>query len=114
MLERLPERAKASNSLPLDRLVFWFKCQWVYDNFRSHAQYDYKTLGSEYEAFGNYHYGIYTNVMGINATLAQAAAGAWQLKQGTSEWRNPEFIKNWFDDPADSRAIRKGQRYPIK
>lgn len=114
LFERLPARAKASNSLSLDRLIFWSKCQWVYEKFKSGADYDYKTKGPEYEAFGNYHYGVYTKAMGLNATFTQAAAGAWQLKQGTSEWWNTAYIRNWFDDPIDNRNIRKGQSFPFE
>ncbi|WP_319542681.1 polymorphic toxin type 44 domain-containing protein [uncultured Pseudodesulfovibrio sp.] len=97
------------------QIAFLLKCWWIYDKFQSGADYDFKKGGThpEYEDFGNYHYGLYTKAMGINVTLAQAAAGAWQLKQGTSEWTNPEFIKNWFDDPRDNRRIREGQQYPL-
>ncbi|WP_285907427.1 polymorphic toxin type 44 domain-containing protein [Pseudodesulfovibrio pelocollis] len=112
LLAGLPVRARTSNPLPLGRLVFWSKCQWIFDNFKSGARYDYKTKGAEYEAFGNYHYGVYTSAMGINATFAQVAAGAWQIWQRTSEWSR-EFADSWFDDPADNEAIRKGQKFPF-
>lgn len=98
----------------IDKLTFLYKCSWIYENFRSGQDYDYKKKGHpEYEDFGNYHYGLYTRAMGINVSFAQAAAGAWQLWQGTSEWWNPKWIAKYFDDPRDNQKIRKGQAYPF-
>ncbi|RWU04109.1 MULTISPECIES: polymorphic toxin type 44 domain-containing protein [unclassified Pseudodesulfovibrio] len=95
----------------IDELTFLYKCSWIYDNFRSEQNYDYKKEGHpEYEDFGNYHYGLYTQTMGINVTFARAAAGAWQLKKDTHEWR---WYRTWFDDPRDNQMIRKGQDYPF-
>ncbi|MEZ7196970.1 polymorphic toxin type 44 domain-containing protein [Pseudodesulfovibrio karagichevae] len=93
-------------------MTFGFKCWWIYENFASGARYDFKDGGNhpEYEDFGNYHYGLYIKAMGINVTFAQAATGAWQIKQKTSDWG---FIGAWFDDPRDNRRIKEGQNYPL-
>ncbi|BCS89554.1 polymorphic toxin type 44 domain-containing protein [Pseudodesulfovibrio sediminis] len=100
-----------SSEKAVEYLTFGFKCKWIYDNFAAGMRYDYKKDGHpEYEDFGNYHYGLYTRAMGINVTLAQAAAGAWQIKRGTSDW---SFVDTWFDDPRDNRRIREGQQYPL-
>jgi hypothetical protein len=109
----LPRRAKIRGSDSLEKITYWFKCKWVYDKFKSGADYDYKTRGAEYEAFGNYHYGVYTNAMGINVTLAQAAAGVWQVLKWNSEL-SLEYARHWFDDSADNRNIKKGQEFPVE
>ena len=95
-------------------LVFLFKCAWIFKNFKSGARYDFKQYGPEYEDFGNYHYGLYTKAMGIRATFAQVAAGAYQIKQGTSDLTDRDFIKSYGDDPRDNKMIKKGQQYPLK
>ncbi|MGE4553679.1 MAG: polymorphic toxin type 44 domain-containing protein [Desulfovibrionaceae bacterium] len=96
----------------LDLVTLLYKCGWILDNFRSGARYDFKRGGHpEYEDFGNYHYGLYTHAMGIEMTLAQVAAGYWQLKNRTS---SPEFKDTYYDDPRDNLRIRQGQRYPVK
>lgn len=89
-----------------DLLGFYLKCSWVYEHFRNQAEYDYKQLGEQYAAFGNYHYGLYTKMLGINETFAQVAAGYAQYKAGTWEL---SFWRTWLDDPEDNHAIRKGQ-----
>lgn len=95
----------------IDKLAFYLKCMWVYKHFDYRQKYDYKyTKGEEYQAFGNYHYALYTKAMGLDATFVQAAAGYAQLKAGNWEI---EFYNTWFDDPADNAVIRKGQSYPM-
>jgi hypothetical protein len=86
---------------------FLLKRTWVYLNFASKKRYDYKQLGPEYEDFGNYHYGLYTKTMGLNATFAQVAAGVAQWLAGTS--RGSEYWASWFDDPHDNELIKRGQ-----
>ncbi|MGE4554292.1 MAG: polymorphic toxin type 44 domain-containing protein [Desulfovibrionaceae bacterium] len=88
-----------------------FKCSWIYDNFKAGARYDFKRDGHpEYEDFGNYHYGLYTHAMGINATFAQIAAGAAQVKAGTYRLRD---LPTFLDDRRDNEKIREGQRFPL-
>lgn len=95
----------------IDELTFLYKCSWIYENFRSGQDYDYKKKGHpEYEDFGNYHYGLYTRAMGIDVTFAQAAAGYWQWKKDTHKWR---WYRTYLDDPHDNKLIRKGQAYPF-
>jgi len=83
-----------------------YKCSYIYDNFKAGARYDYKKNGTQYEPFGNYHYGLYTKAMGINEPFARVAAGVYQIRRGTSRW---EYWDSNFDDPRDQEAIRKGQ-----
>jgi hypothetical protein len=90
--------------------IFLMKCFWIYKNFKSAAKYDYKSRHYQdtrglYEAFGNYNYGLMIKEMGVNITFAEAAAGAYQIKQGTS---NISYWDTYFDDPKDNRNIRKG------
>lgn len=83
----------------------------MFFNFKPGAKYDYKKDGHpEYEDFGNYHYGLYTEALGLNASFTQAAAGFYQWKEDTSSW---EFWETWFDDPRDNAMIRKGQGFPL-
>lgn len=95
-------------------MIFALKSRWIKDNFETGARYDYKTTkGSQYEAFGNYHFGIYVKAMGINDIVAQVGAGGYQVYSGTSKW-DKEWAKSWFDDPKDNEAIRKGQQYQVE
>lgn len=48
--------------------------------------------------------------MGINVTLARAAAGAIQIRGGQYKLK---WYRTWFDDPHDNKMIRKGQGYPF-
>lgn len=109
-IEKQAAMAAYGASGGLRSVVFAHKCIYIYKNFKSGSRYDYKKLGKQYEAFGNYHYGLYTNAMGIDISFAQAAAGAYQIYSNTSK---EEFRSTWYDDPDDNDAIRKGQRYPI-
>jgi hypothetical protein len=92
---------------PFSSAEFFLKCAWVFFNFKSGARYDYKRNGHpEYEDFGNYHYGLYTSALGLNATFTQAMAGFYQLRSRASGWK---FKETWFDDPRDNEMIRKRQ-----
>jgi len=95
----------------IDELTFLNKCLWIYRNFKNGARYDFKQRGKEYEDFGNYHYGLYTQAMGISINIAQAAAGAAQLAAGTYKIK---WYRTWFDDPRDNEMIRKGHQSPFK
>lgn len=93
---------------PFTSASFQLKCAWVVINFFPGARYDFKRNGhTEYEDFGNYHYGLYTKALGLNATFSQAAAGFAQICTGTSQRR---YWETWFDDPRDNEMIKKGQK----
>lgn len=95
----------------IDELTLLYKCLWIYTNFDTGKRYDFKKDNHpEYEDFGNYHYGLYTQAMGINVTLARAAAGAIQIRGGQYKLK---WYRTWFDDPHDNKMIRKGQGYPF-
>lgn len=95
----------------IDELTFLGKCLWIYEKFDTGKKYDYKKDNHpEYEDFGNYHYGLYTQAMGIDVTLARAAAGAIQIIGGHYKIK---WYRTWFDDPRDNQMIRKGQAYPF-
>ncbi|QJB57022.1 polymorphic toxin type 44 domain-containing protein [Pseudodesulfovibrio sp. zrk46] len=104
----LPDSLRKTSA---EAVAFYLKCEWVYEKFQNDGKYDYKQIDKRYQAFGNYHYGLYTNAMKLNATFAQVAAGYAQFRAGTWE---PEFYSTWLDDPADNGAIRKGQAYPVR
>lgn len=91
---------------------FLLKCAWVFFNFKDGEKYDYKKDNHpEYEDFGNYHYGLYTKALGLNASFTQAMAGFAQAFSQTSSWG---FLRTWFDDPRDTKMIKRGQKYPSK
>ncbi|SKA94409.1 toxin 44 [Paucidesulfovibrio gracilis DSM 16080] len=99
------------NFPPYSSASFSLKCAWVVFKFSPGADYDFKKDGHpEYEDFGNYHYGLYTEALGLNATFTQAAAGFVQLCTRTSSW---DFEETWFDDPRDNAMVRKGQGSPL-
>lgn len=43
--------------------------------------------------------------VGFSDTVLKSAAGMYQIKSGTSEWK---FISSYFDVPADQVAITNG------
>ncbi|WP_071546313.1 polymorphic toxin type 44 domain-containing protein [Pseudodesulfovibrio hydrargyri] len=99
------------NFPPYSTASFSLKCIWVFFNFKDGAKYDYKRGGHpEYEDFGNYHYGLYTKALGLNASFTQAAAGAAQVFSLTSKM---SFWRTWFDDPRDNEMVIKGQKSPL-
>ncbi|MGE4506347.1 MAG: polymorphic toxin type 44 domain-containing protein [Desulfovibrionaceae bacterium] len=99
-----------------DAFAFGLKCGWLYENFKPGARYDFKKHDEtghyhpEYEAFGNYHYGLYSSAMGMDLTVIEAGAGFAQFLAGT--WVKENW-RTWFDDPDDNKMVRKGYSYPI-
>lgn len=88
-------------------------------------EWDYKSPGpdqmncSEYESFGNWHYGYLCSAAGLSKKEALVAAGAAQRDQGTSNsaWGDPGLgvghlrfnsSGNYGDDPEDARQIARG------
>lgn len=67
--------------------------------------YYFKGVKKTGEYIGNYHYGYMGKAIGFNNTVLKSAAGMYQIKSGTSEWK---FISSYFDDPADQKAITNG------
>jgi len=84
---------------------------WFYDKVRNGGAWDYKQQGRQYEAFGNWHYGVIGTAMGIPKDTLRRLAGAAQLRAGTSDrtsWGHPLGQPPYGDDPADQDWINKG------
>lgn len=100
----------AENFNPLN--PFWFK-----DQVKNKGPWDYKQLGSQYEAFGNFHYGATGAAFGFKDIFLLNEAGKAQVAAGTSrpEWGEPgpRFLPQlgtppYGDDPADQYWIQLG------
>jgi RHS repeat-associated protein len=103
---------------------------WFHEHVRAGAPWDYKQLGSQYEAFGNFHFGAVAFAIGVPMEVALREAGRAQQASGTSkpEWGDPGTYLNellillgaggsffgelgwgaFGDDPVDQEWIRKG------
>ncbi|MBC7999777.1 MAG: hypothetical protein IAF58_17620 [Leptolyngbya sp.] len=99
--------------------------RWFKDKVNYGADWDFKKVAPEYEAFGNFHYGITGAAAGINERLLRHQAGIAQVEAGTSkkEWGdsgagykmlrvNPSG--NFGDDPVDQKWIKRGYDYYLK
>jgi RHS repeat-associated protein len=77
---------------------------------RTGGKWDYKRLGSQYEDFGNYNYGLTGRATGFNAYLLRNLAGIYQIWSGTYSrsfgW--PFIAPPYGDDPNDQRWINEG------
>lgn len=87
---------------------------WFYNQVKGHGPWDYKFQhGSQYEHFGNFHYGAVGHAAGIKDAVLLRAAGWAQNRAGT---RREEFDV-WYgaapfgDDPDDQYWIRAGIDY---
>ncbi|MBX3691870.1 polymorphic toxin type 44 domain-containing protein [Dokdonella sp.] len=101
------ELASQHRDFPLN--LPWFK-----DQVDSHAPWDYKQQGAQYENFGNFNYGMTAAAAGIPEDVALRAAGWKQQQSGTSrpEWGGPlDFGGSYGDDPRDQQQIRDGYAY---
>ena len=87
--------------------------QW-YKAVRNGGKWDYKQRGSQYEAFGNYNFGVTARAIGIPGNIPNRGAGWAQRQAGTGL---PEWGKWWDwtcsstsfgDDPADQCWINEG------
>jgi RHS repeat-associated protein len=80
------------------------------------GRWDYKQLGRQYEAFGNFHYGAVGRAAGIPEAVLLRAAGWAQREAGTSKpyWGHPWVrggSESFGDDPIDQSWIKAGFRY---
>lgn len=90
-----------------------FLFSWFYTQVRNRGPWDFKQKGAQYENFGNFHYGAVGIAAGISSDTLLRAAGAAQLRAGTS---SSEFGSWWSvaphgDDPKDQHWITKGIEY---
>ena len=70
------------------------------------GKWDYKKGNSQYENFGNYHFG-YITAAKYPEFIAKAGAGGYQILSQTS---SPSFWNSWFDDPKDQYWIERGYK----
>lgn len=90
-----------------------FAYSWFYSQVRGRGPWDYKQKSREYEAFGNFNYGVTGIVLGIPESVLLRAAGAAQKAAGTSR---AEFGDWWGDAPygddhSDQHWIKEGIEY---
>jgi Bacterial toxin 44 len=69
------------------------------------AKYTFRGKLKNGEYIGNFHYGYMGKAVGYSDTVLKSAAGAYQIKSGTS---SVKFWKSYFDDPSDTSAIKDG------
>ncbi|WP_226669581.1 polymorphic toxin type 44 domain-containing protein [Metabacillus litoralis] len=69
------------------------------------TKYLFKGTNKTGEYIGNHHYGYMGKAIGFANTVLKSAAGMYQIKSETSDWK---FISSYFDDPADQAAITTG------
>lgn len=100
---------------PQDAFEAWFGlCLFVVLLTGSgRGPWDYKQKSREYEAFGNFNYGVTGIVLGIPESVLLRAAGAAQKAAGTSR---AEFGDWWGDAPygddhSDQHWIKEGIEY---
>lgn len=86
---------------------------WFYTQVRNKGPWDYKQKGRQYQDFGNFNYGATGRAAGFSLETLLRAAGAAQIKAGTSkkEWGTPSGGPPYGDDPADQELIRRGYEY---
>lgn len=89
------------------------KLIWFRKLVHNKAPWDYKQLGPQYQAFGNFNFGATAAAAGIPLNFALQQAGAAQIAAGTSqpEWQTPEGQPPYGDDPVDQMYIRDGYDY---
>jgi len=108
-LDKNMEEAKSQSKLP-SALLFY---GWFYLKVRNKGDWDFKQGQSQYESFGNFHYGAVGTAAGIPAEVLLRAAGAAQRVAGTTS----ENFNNWWsespygDDPVDQVWITAGIEY---
>ena len=86
---------------------------WFYNQVRNRGPWDFKQGKSQYENFGNFHFGAVGEAAGIPEGVLLRGAGAAQKLAGTSV---PDFAKypgpdSYGDDPSDQTWIRAGIDY---
>ncbi len=83
-----------------------------YDAVRNGGVWDYKQQGSQYEEFGNYHFGVTGRAAGFPGDILNRGAGVAQRRAGTSDpsWGTPWGSSPYGDDPRDQRWIDEGKK----
>ncbi|WP_348983561.1 polymorphic toxin type 44 domain-containing protein [Pseudomonas sp. NCIMB 10586] len=86
---------------------------WFYGKVRNGGPWDYKKGQPQYENFGNFHYGAVGTAGGISEQVLLRAAGAAQMRAGTSENTFGTFWGDtpYGDDPVDQVWIKAGIDY---
>ena len=86
---------------------------WFYMKVRNGGPWDYKNGQPQYESFGNFHYGAVGTAAEIPEAVLLRAAGAAQMKAGTSEEKFGYFWGDapYGDDPVDQVWIKAGIDY---
>jgi uncharacterized protein RhaS with RHS repeats len=81
-----------------------------YKAVRSGGEWDYKKYGRQYEALGNYNYGLTGTSMGVSNYVLLNAAGTYQILSGTSGagFGVPFLGSPFGDDPKDQIQINEG------
>lgn len=81
-----------------------------YQAVRNGGKWDYKQLGSQFQEFGNYNYGVTGRAAGFSENTLLRMAGWAQHSAGTSspEWGHPLGKSPFGDDPNDQRWIKEG------
>jgi len=87
-----------------------------YEHVRNGGPWDYKQQGSQYEDFGNFHFGMMGAAMGIPEEILLRGAGWAQEQAGTSSeefghWYDLFGNSSYGDDPKDQEMIRLGIAY---
>jgi hypothetical protein len=120
------EQAKNASADPMSaEKYYWFQKQvetggpWDYKSANQKDGNSDNVTNSQYEDYGNWHYGYVGNAANISQNLLEQQAGAEQIKQGTNKpgdgspsWGyglNPFGGSGTYgDDPHDNEMIKKG------
>lgn len=86
---------------------------YFYDQVRNSGPWDYKQQGTQYQAAGNFNYGVTGAAMGIPDQILLRGAGWAQQRAGTSasEFGSPYWRAPYGDDPQDQQLIKQGIQY---
>lgn len=86
---------------------------WFYGKVRNGGPWDYKKGQPQYQSFGNFHYGAVGTAGGIPEQVLLRAAGAAQMRAGTSDATFGSFWGDapYGDDPVDQVWIKAGIDY---
>jgi hypothetical protein len=92
------------------------KLKWFYDHVHNKGPWDYKQRGSQYEDFGNYHYGVIGAALGIPTPVLRRAAGLAQRRSDPTDhgFGSPKDVcgdSSFGDDPRDQEMISAGIRH---
>jgi type VI secretion system secreted protein VgrG len=97
--------------------------EWFRDQVKKTGPWDYKQLGSQYEDFGNFHYGATGAAYGFSEDFLLRMVGRGQIQDGTSDPSWGEAPSSdltaylglgtapFGDDPKDQFWIKQGILY---